>query len=464
MDAPVIRTSVSSNRHSRSSPGAPRSNGGAAIRLALSLLIVLLTPPFAAGCRSKAQPAVIASASASTAASAGSAPNVDAALLAALVKVADECKVDAAQGIVSCAKGELRALVAKFATNQESHVKALPTLTAALKHGRPEVRAATASLLHAAFSSSWGPDAKPGAVTPAEADAFLKATLALVPIQQRQALPAAVHASLLSGSAEQLYSALDKNLPSDAKATAYRYLMTHGRLQAFAKVKELAKDPDTAVVLAALENPRNMNLWTEEERAAICPWAVEFLADQRPVVVAKAAGVLASCNGAPVDKLLDTMESSLQAKTLFTAKISAFRDLCLPRQRTDERGPSDEQCDRSRKLLESAVDNKALDAQARGMALVALAHQWPDKRTLTLAKRYEKSSEKVLAEHAGRVVARLDQVQRAQAGTRDPRDGARTSSAARASTASIKSMARPAAAPASPPAAPPPEPPAEPAQ
>jgi hypothetical protein len=48
-----------------------------------------------------------------------------------------------------------------------------------------------------------------------------------------------------------------------------------------------------------------------------------------------------------------------------------------------------------------------LDGSARGLALVALAYQWPDDRTKALARRHEKSSEKALAEHASRVLQRL---------------------------------------------------------
>ncbi|HEX6764455.1 MAG TPA: hypothetical protein VF103_03235, partial [Polyangiaceae bacterium] len=293
------------------------------------------------------------------------------------------------------------------------------------------------------------------------AQALLSAVLALGPAQLRQALPAAVHATMLSGQPAGLYTALDKTVPAEARPIGYRYLMTHGRLQAFDKVKELAKDKETTIVLAALENPRSMNAWTEQEQSAICPWAVGFLEDPRPVVVSKAAGVLTSCGGAHVDKLLDMVEQALKAKTLFTAKISAFRDLCLVRQRTNETGPTEAQCNRARKLLEQAVDNKSLDGQARGMALVALAHQWPDNKTLTLAKRYEKSSEKALAEHAGRVIQRIGQVQRSESAK-----GAPSSKPSSGKVGATGAGPRPAGAPASPaaaaPAAPPPEPAPEP--
>jgi hypothetical protein len=421
---------------------------------------VLCSAVLTGGCQTKASKNAAPSASVSTsAAKPAVSPDVDLEMLSSIVGMADSCKVDVAQGILSCSKGEERAIISKFATNQRSRVKAIPTFTAALKHGRQEVRAVGASLLHSTFASSWGPDAQPGAVPPAHAEDFLSAVLALGPAQLRQALPAAVHASTLSGRTEGLHAALGK-LPPESKPVAYRHLMTHGRLQAFEKVKTLANDKETAIVLAAIENPRNMNTWTDAEQAAICPWAVEFLKDTRPVVVAKAAGVLSSCSGEHIDRLLDMIDAALTAKTLFTAKISAFRDLCLTRLRTSGRGPTEAQCNRARKLLEDAAASKALDAQSRGMALVALAHQWPDARTLALAKRFETASEKVLAEHAGRVVQRVGQVQRSGTATKSdavlPRTGAAPNAAAPIRPA-------PRGAPTPPPEPPPAAAPAEPA-
>ncbi len=80
--------------------------------------------------------------------------------------------------------------------------------------------------------------------------------------------------------------------------------MTHGRLSAFGKVQQLAKDANSAVAFAALEAPRNMYSWDETEKAAICPWALELLKDPRPNVATRAAGLLSSCSGAFVDQLL----------------------------------------------------------------------------------------------------------------------------------------------------------------
>ena len=351
---------------------------------------------------------------ASASASVGKAPaklaaNVDPALLGELQGIVQSCKVDAAAATVNCQNGELRSLIGKFSSGERSRVKSIGTFASALKDVRPELRAAATNVLQGAFRLRWGAEATPGSVTTTDADEFLAALAGLAPAQMRQALPAATHVAVLSGRMSAFESTLDKSVPADLRPIAYRYLMTHGGVEQFPRVQALAKSTDTQVVLAALENPRNMGTWTDAERAAICPFAAGFLADARPVVVSKASAVLTTCGGEHVDKLLDVVEASLKAKTLFTARISAFRDLCLPAQRSTPTSPTDAQCDRARKLLVSAVDTKELDAPARGMALVALAYQWPDDKTLSLAKKYEKSSDRALAEQAGRVVQRLNQ-------------------------------------------------------
>jgi len=283
------------------------------------------------------------------------------------------------------------------------------TLAYALKEETPDVRAVTANVIYSAFRSPWGPDLHRGAVSDADADALLSATLALPKAQARQAIPAAVHASMLSNRADALYAALDKSSEAQLRIIGYRYLMTHGRLDAFKKIQDLARDPSSAVVLAALESPENMYNWTTGEQAAICPWAVGLLADTRPAVSAKAASILSNCSGEFVDKLLDSGDAALKANTFSAVQLTAFRDLCSPARRAQPTGPTEAQCQRSRKLLEKVVDSKGLDEQARSTALVSLAYQWPDEETLKFARSLATNSDKSLAEHARRTVERLTQ-------------------------------------------------------
>ncbi len=124
--------------------------------------------------------------------------------------------------------------------------------------------------------------------------------------------------------------------------------MTHGRLKVFGKVRELAKEPNLSVVLAALESPRNMFAWTAEEQAAICPWAAGMLDDARPPVAAKAAAVLGSCSGEYVDQLLASGEKALADGRSTATELTSYRDLCAPPQPGRPNGPSAARCERCR--------------------------------------------------------------------------------------------------------------------
>jgi hypothetical protein len=347
---------------------------------------------------------------ASASANAGKLPaNVDQKLFAELGDLAKICKVELKDGTLSCAQGEQRRLVSEFVSQQRDRAKAVPTFTAVLSDQKPELRAVGANILYSAFRAPWGANVQAGAVSPADADALLAATLKLPKAQAVQALPAAVHASMLAGRGDALMAALDKSGDAQLRTTAVRQLMTHGRLSAFPQIQELAKAQDLQLVLAALESPTNMYDWTPAEQAAVCPWAAGFLGDARPPVAAKAGTVLGNCGGEHVDRLIEVGEASLKAGDFSSARVSAFRDLCAPHRRARSGGASDEQCARARKLLESVVSTKTLTDQARVTALAALAYQWPDADTLKLARRFEKDPNQSLAENAGRTSARLEQ-------------------------------------------------------
>jgi hypothetical protein len=344
-------------------------------------------------------------------ANAGKVPaNVDQKLFEELAELTKICKVELRDNTLSCAQGEQRRLVSEFVSQQRDRAKAVPTFTAAISDQKPELRAVGANILYSAFRAPWGgASVQAGAVSPADADALLAATLKLPKAQAVQALPAAVHASMLADRGNALMAALDKSGDAQLRTTAVRHLMTHGRLNAFPKIQELAKVQDLQLVLAALESPTNMYDWTPAEQAAVCPWAASFLGDARAPVAAKAGAVLGNCGGEQVDQLIEAGEAALKAGDFSSARVGAFRDLCAPHRRARPGGASDDQCARARKLLDSVVGTKSLTDQARVTALAALAYQWPDADTLKLAKKLEKDRNQGLAESAGRTAARLEQ-------------------------------------------------------
>ncbi|HEY8943119.1 MAG TPA: hypothetical protein VIM73_02605 [Polyangiaceae bacterium] len=372
-----------------------------ATRLALVLAVTLA----AAGCKKDKAPSAAPSASAKAGAMLG---NAEPGLLGELVALANTCKVTVESGTVNCPKGEHRKLINRFASNQQDRVKAVGTFASGLTHEDPKVRVVSANVLYGAFRGAWG-EAKAGSVTPADADALIAATFQLPKPQARQAIPAAVHAAELSGRSAALEAALAKAPEAEYKTLATRYLMTHGRMSAFPKVQELAKSQNPAEVLAALESPRNMPAWTPEEQNAICPWASEFLGDNRPSVASRAASLLGNCGGEFVDKLLEKGEAALKEGKFANADVAGYRELCGPRRRSSGGGASEEQCSRARKLLEKVVEAKALEVQTRNTALTTLAYQWPDDETLKLAKKLEKNPDKTISEQARRTVLRLEQ-------------------------------------------------------
>lgn len=219
--------------------------------------------------------------------------------------------------------------------------------------------------------------------------------------------PGAVNAAELGGLSADLYSALDAADSSELRPLGYRHVMTHGRLAA--KIQQLAKDPSSAVAFAALEAPRNMYGWTQAEKNEICPWAAALLKDPRPNVATRAAGLLSNCSGEFVDQLLDRGEQALKAGQFNAGEMGPFRDLCSPANARQVGAADEKQCERNRKLLSEVVGTKKLDSQSRSTALVSLAYQWPDDRTLKLARSLEKDPDKSLAEHANRTVKRLEQ-------------------------------------------------------
>jgi hypothetical protein len=335
-------------------------------------------------------------------------PNVDAALVEQLTTIATTCKVDPAAGSVACDKGENRRLATEFSSGKRLRAASLATLTFALSDKNAALQTAAASLMNSAFRVPWGHDAKAGSVAGPDAKALLEIATKLPNALARQAVPGAVHAVALSGSIDQAFAALDKADPAEIRPLGYRYVMTHGRLSAFPKVQELAKDTNVAVAFAALEAPRNMYQWDEAEKSAICPWAAELLKDPRPAFASRAAGLLASCSGEFVDLLLDYGERALKGGRFSVSDLGPYRDLCSAATLRQPGAPTEKQCERNRKLLGSIVSGRKLESQTRSLALVSLAYQWPDDRTLKLAQSLQKDADKGLAERATATVKRLE--------------------------------------------------------
>jgi hypothetical protein len=333
---------------------------------------------------------------------------VDAELWNDLKALSTECAVDPKSSNVTCQQGEKRKLIGDFLRGQRERPPAVATLARALSDKDESMSTVAAHVLYSAFRTNFGTNVELGAVQAKDAKALIDAMAKAPAAQARQAAPATVHAAMLARQADALYAVLDAPDNEQLAGVAYRYVMTHGRLEAFDKVKALLKDQRMPVVLAALEAPRSMARWTEQEQAALCPWAKELLTDERPAVAAKAAGLLGSCQGEYVEALVAEGERLLKEKKLTAVHLAAFRDLCSPRRKDRNEAPSDAVCDRNRKLLEAVLADASLDARTRSVALTAIAAQWPDDKSKKLAKKYEQDKDAQLAQTAQRAIQRIE--------------------------------------------------------
>jgi hypothetical protein len=384
--------------------------------------VALLASVAALGACKRAAPSPAPQPSASSAAR--SAARVDVELLEQLKSLSITCKVDPAEGSVTCPQNENRRLTTDFASSKRKRPAAVATLAAALSDANPALQTVAASLLNTAFRAPWA-DASVGVVEAADARALMGAALNVPKPLARQALPAAVNAGFLAGIGDEVYAALDQADPAELRPLGYRYVMTHGRLTSFAKVQALVSDPSPALAFAAIDAPRNMFDWSEAEKATICPWAATLVKDAPPNIAARAVSLLASCGGEFVDQLLERGEKALKAGELKTSDLGAYRDLCSASGLRLPGAATESQCERNRKLLTGVVATKKLESQTRSLALVSVAYQWPDDKTLKLAKSLQKDADKGLAERANATVKRLEERKATQKGAAKPKPAER---------------------------------------
>jgi hypothetical protein len=384
-------------------------------------LAAAFVPALASGCKKSTSPTGAASASASAAAPAEPAaeikapPGADAELFAKLAEIVQKCNVNVKEATTACQGEETRKLADDFSIGKRSRSEAVHTMALALASENEKVRAAAAAVLHGGFRNGWGDERKVGDVKADDAKELMKSTFALPKPYLRRALPATVHAAMLANQADALYAELDPQKDPELASLGFRHVMTHGRLTAFPKVQELGKSEEARVALSAIEAVQNMDKWSEEEQAAICPWAVQFLNDKRPSVSARASTALNNCGGKYLDEILANGEKALREGEFSSARLSGLRSMCTPSRRSQPNAPSPAQCERARALVEKVVQAPKLDVATRSSALVALTNQWNDAKTLAFVKRLQQNKAEGLTEQLKTALRRLEQKDKAPA-------------------------------------------------
>src|SRR5688500_8075177 len=145
-------------------------------------LVAALPATLALGCKKSSTPSGTASASASASAAPAvltPPPGADPDLFKQLAPIVEKCNINVNEATASCPGEEARKLGDDFSTGRRSRVDAVRTFALALGSPEPKMRAAAAAVLHSGFRSNWGADRKPGDVKAEDADALLKAVVAL---------------------------------------------------------------------------------------------------------------------------------------------------------------------------------------------------------------------------------------------------------------------------------------------
>lgn len=170
-------------------------------------------------------------------------------------------------------------------------------------------------------------------------------------------------------------------LPAVAEA-AYRSLMIHDRIETFPLVQHLVENGGLKTRRAALTAPRQLETWSADESAQICPWATRILESGEEQLWGGASLLLRRCGPAAYDLMLDHARSQLVHNRLKAELLASLDYLCGSSGMRDISAP---QCEQLRALQEQIITDDGFSINIRVQALRQLQHQWPDDQTASMA-------------------------------------------------------------------------------
>lgn len=330
-------------------------------------------------------------------------PQVDPALVAALETIGQKCELDPKRvSIKSCPNDEHGKLRQSFL--ERDRAAALDSFSAVLSGDDARARIAAAALANALL----GDFGEAAEVSKAAARRYLSALRELDEAEASRALRPGVHAAVLAGEREALYSMLDQRADKSMWATALRELAVHGRTDVLPKLEAVAAGNDTRQVAAALSAPRRMRAPTEAEKAAVCPWSAAFIGHEQRRVWEEAGHNAIWCGGEYIDQLLAQGEREVSEGRFDRSSYLVFRDVCFSPNLSRPKRGSDAQCERTYQLLRRVVDDERIDAKLRGLALFGIYYQRRDEASLALMKAYASSKVPELRERAREALASLE--------------------------------------------------------
>jgi hypothetical protein len=320
-----------------------------------------------------------------------------------LKKLADGCTVSVdSASVYSCKNKEDSAFYDWIRANRPKDL--YETYASVMAGTDAKAKAVAISQANNTFSTL-DKDLKKANATKAVANAFLSELEKDDGYAVRLAAPA-TDLAFIAGQKERLFKVTDGLHNTPARNTAYRTFMEFGRLDAFEKLKEVAKDKDFTV--AALAAPRNMYDWTGPEKAAICPWAKSFLDNASLPIAAEAGYDAIKCKGEYVDALQDEGDKRLKNKQFDEPFAMVFREICFEfiGGITGQAG-ANPQCKRNYAFLERVTNDESVKPEVRGRSLWNIYYQRRDKESLALMRKYEKHKNPEIAKRAKEAIQSL---------------------------------------------------------
>ncbi len=323
-------------------------------------------------------------------------------LMRDLRAVVDNCRFNVQQAVIShCKHKEKNTLIREFREGERSGIEALPVLVQALRSEDPKLMTAAAKVIGTGLRGGFG-ETTNGAVPKELADELLTQYRKLPKRQAALITPVVVHTAMLSGTSSQLYQVLDTLEDVNARASAYNHIMTHGRMAAFPKVKDLLHDNPERVARAALQSASSMPNKTDAEAKQACELATSLLKERRLSLLALASSMAIHCRGSAFDAVQDELDARVADKTLAPGMVRATAGACADAPAKPALG-SKAQCSRLRKQLETVVGS-GLDEDTRAAALSSLGSQFADAATSRLASRHRADPSKAVRIEAARLV------------------------------------------------------------
>lgn len=324
------------------------------------------------------------------------------ALMELLKKIPDGCTVSVDSASVYSCKNKEDQAITDFIRKERP--KDLYETYASLLSSKDAKMRAVAVAEAANTFSTMDKDSRKSNATKAVANAFLDELAKDDGIAYRLA-PPAVDLGFIAGLGSRVIKVTDK-INTNARNAAYRTFMEYGRMEAFPKLQEVAKEKDFAV--AALSAPRSMYEWTDSEKNKICPWAKGYLSDASNSTAAEAAYTAIKCKGEYIDALLDEGETRVKNKQFDNPFAMTFREICFEfiGGVTGQAG-GNPQCKRNYAFLEKVTNDATVKPEVRGMSLWNIYYQRRDKESLALMRKYEKSKVPEIAKRAKEAIDSL---------------------------------------------------------